>query len=340
MIQRRPVVVVDYDDSWPQQYEELRELLAATLGPAAVAIEHVGSTAVPGLAAKPIIDIDVALADYSSAHELRPALEAAGFRRTVAGDFHDRQWYVREEGDRRVCHLSLTYLDSETWLSHRALLDRLRADPAARREYADLKKRLAAANLDPEAYTMAKTEVVERLAGSGWRKKPRQPLVSRRLLVIGGAALIAVVGAIVAVAYISETSRGADGLPDHRPVRAADLAIRPEAKLFYPGSAVVESTRADQGSDPSNPASGPAKIDTLLAVPATAEAIKAWYSQRLAAAGWRLSSSSLTAEVPAEEVDTEWRRGTREYFDLRLYAEGAALGSQSYRVVYLAGTGR
>jgi GrpB-like predicted nucleotidyltransferase (UPF0157 family) len=333
------VVVADYDDSWPEQYEELRELLAATLGSAAVAIEHVGSTAVPGLAAKPVIDIDVALADYSSAHELRPALEAAGFRRTVTGDNPDRQWYVRDVGDQRICHLSLTYLDSETWLSHRALLDRLRADPAARREYADLKKRLAAANLEPEAYSLAKTEVIERLAGFDWRQRPREPLVSRRILLIGGLALLAGVGAVLAVAFISETSRGADGLPDHRPVRAADLASRPEAKLFYPGSVVVDSTRADQGSDPGNPASGPAKIDTLLAVPAAAEAIKAWYSGRLAAAGWRLSSSS-TAEVPAGEVDTEWRRGSREYFDLRLYAGGAGLGAQSYRVVYLAGTGR
>ena len=107
--------------------------------------------------------------------------------------------------------------------------------------------------------------MIERLAGSGWRKKPRQPLVSRRLLLVGGLALLALVGGIAGVAYYSETSRGADGLPDHRPVRAADLASRPEAKLFYPGSTVVQSARSDQSSDPNNPASAPAKIDTLLA---------------------------------------------------------------------------
>ena len=73
-------MVVDYDPTWPDRFDSIRRLIAETLGRAAVAIEHVGSTAVPGLAAKPIIDVDVAVTDYSSAHELRGALESAGFR--------------------------------------------------------------------------------------------------------------------------------------------------------------------------------------------------------------------------------------------------------------------
>jgi GrpB-like predicted nucleotidyltransferase (UPF0157 family) len=56
---------VDYDRSWPATFEELRDRLAATLGSLAVAIEHVGSTAVPGLAAKSIIDLDVVIADQA-----------------------------------------------------------------------------------------------------------------------------------------------------------------------------------------------------------------------------------------------------------------------------------
>ena len=58
-----PVVIIDYDPSWPATFEQLRARLAATLGPLAVAIEHVGSTAVPGLAAKSIIDLDVVIAN-------------------------------------------------------------------------------------------------------------------------------------------------------------------------------------------------------------------------------------------------------------------------------------
>jgi GrpB-like predicted nucleotidyltransferase (UPF0157 family) len=60
-----PVVIVEYDPSWPATFEELRDRLAATLGPLAVAIEHVGSTAVPGLAATPVIDLDVVIADQA-----------------------------------------------------------------------------------------------------------------------------------------------------------------------------------------------------------------------------------------------------------------------------------
>ena len=74
-----PVEVVDYDPAWPGRFAALRQLVVDTLGDAAVATEHVGSTSIPGLAAKPIIAMDLALAHYSSAHELRPSLHAAGF---------------------------------------------------------------------------------------------------------------------------------------------------------------------------------------------------------------------------------------------------------------------
>jgi len=58
----RPIEIVDYDDSWPEQFERLRERLENTLGSVATRIEYVGSTAVPGLAAKPKLDVDVVVA--------------------------------------------------------------------------------------------------------------------------------------------------------------------------------------------------------------------------------------------------------------------------------------
>jgi GrpB-like predicted nucleotidyltransferase (UPF0157 family) len=74
------VVIVDYDPSWPSTFEQLRDRLAATLGRLAVAIEHVGSTAVPGLAAKPIIDLDVVIADRGDLPAVIQRLRPLGYQ--------------------------------------------------------------------------------------------------------------------------------------------------------------------------------------------------------------------------------------------------------------------
>lgn len=74
-----PIFVVDYDASWPAQYSQVVTRIRAALGDAVLAVEHIGSTAVPGLAAKPIIDIDLTLADPVNEAAYVPALERAGF---------------------------------------------------------------------------------------------------------------------------------------------------------------------------------------------------------------------------------------------------------------------
>ncbi len=74
-----PVTVVRYDEHWPQAFAELQALIVAALGPLALAVEHVGSTAVPGLAAKPVIDVDLTVPDSADESAYVPALEAAGF---------------------------------------------------------------------------------------------------------------------------------------------------------------------------------------------------------------------------------------------------------------------
>jgi len=74
-----PVEVVDYDARWPAKFKRMRTRLANALGAAALRIEHVGSTAVPGLAAKPIIDIQISVADVEVEDAYRPAIESLGF---------------------------------------------------------------------------------------------------------------------------------------------------------------------------------------------------------------------------------------------------------------------
>jgi len=151
----------------------------------------------------------------------------------------------------------------------------------------------------------------------------------RRLLVYAGVAVLvlALGGAGYAyLSYVAEHSRGPDGLPDHRAVRASDLWARPVAKLYYPGSKVVQTAQSDQSEDPNNPASGPARAETLLSTTADRATLEAWYRQALASNGFTSSSPEPTSAQP---VDLEWRRGGREYFDLRIDS-----GASQYRVVY------
>jgi GrpB-like predicted nucleotidyltransferase (UPF0157 family) len=83
------VNIAEYDASWPAQYERLAGQIRTALGPAVLALDHVGSTAVPGLAAKPTIDIDLTVADGSAESTYGPALEARGFQLVI----REPWWY-------------------------------------------------------------------------------------------------------------------------------------------------------------------------------------------------------------------------------------------------------
>ena len=74
-----PVIVVDYDERWPAEFERLAVVYRDVLHGCRVAIEHVGSTSVPGLAAKPILDIDIVVPDGDMAQEVQPLLESLGY---------------------------------------------------------------------------------------------------------------------------------------------------------------------------------------------------------------------------------------------------------------------
>jgi GrpB-like predicted nucleotidyltransferase (UPF0157 family) len=74
-----PIEVVEYDPSWPANFESVARIIRDALGDAALSIEHVGSTSVPGLAAKPVIDVDLAVSDPADENAYVPSLERAGF---------------------------------------------------------------------------------------------------------------------------------------------------------------------------------------------------------------------------------------------------------------------
>lgn len=156
-----PVVIVEYDPDWPERFERERERVAAALGDAVERIEHVGSTAVPGLAAKPVLDLDAVLRDPDGWERCVEPLDAAGYEHWRRGDFGDRRFFRRFDDGVRVAHLSLVGPESLVLREHLALRDLLRGDRELARRYGELKRGLAATHSEDRlAYTEAKTAFV------------------------------------------------------------------------------------------------------------------------------------------------------------------------------------
>jgi GrpB-like predicted nucleotidyltransferase (UPF0157 family) len=163
-----PVVIQPYDPEWPEKFAAESRLLASVLAPwLAGPIEHVGSTAVPGLAAKPIIDIMAAVHDLPSS---RPAIEALRRHGYCYSDYKAdvMHWFCKPSELERTHHLHLIPFESALWHERLAFRDRLRRDDSARHAYSQLKLGLASKyRNDREAYTEAKTGFVQSILNPG-----------------------------------------------------------------------------------------------------------------------------------------------------------------------------
>jgi GrpB-like predicted nucleotidyltransferase (UPF0157 family) len=138
----RKIEVVDYDPSWPTRYAAEREIILRSLGDLVVAIHHIGSTAVPGLAAKPIVDIMLAVRDLSALDARNAEMEALGYRPMGESGVAGRR-YFKKGGDDRT-HQAHAYVSGDPNLSrHLAFRDYLRLHPDVAREYGDLKRSIA-----------------------------------------------------------------------------------------------------------------------------------------------------------------------------------------------------
>jgi len=132
--ERREIVIAPYDPAWPERFEVERERIAAALGPRALRIEHIGSTSVPGLAAKPIVDVLVEVASLDGVD-----LEPAGYVLRVREDGH--RMFRTPELD---VHVHVWPSGRADIASQLAFRDRLRASPEDRAAYESLKRELAA----------------------------------------------------------------------------------------------------------------------------------------------------------------------------------------------------
>lgn len=154
------IEIVDYQPDWPKQFEIHRKIIAAALGDSALRIEHIGSTSVPDLAAKPIIDILVVVHDSTAESTYLPQLEVAGYvLRVREPDWNEHRMFKTPEKNVHVHVYSAGCPEIERNLIFR---NRLRQNIEDRRRYEQTKRELAAREWsDMNEYADAKTEVIE-----------------------------------------------------------------------------------------------------------------------------------------------------------------------------------
>jgi GrpB-like predicted nucleotidyltransferase (UPF0157 family) len=172
------IELVDYDPSWPSLYEaEVARVAAFFLPGSILRVEHIGSTAVPGLAAKPIVDILVGVDDFGFVvNDVALRMEAAGYDYFLRPAFEDDgpryPWFIgRDQSGRRISHIHVARVDDDSQWDRVLFRDRLRRHPDVAREYATLKHHLAARfSDDREAYTLAKTAFITRETAAAKRE--------------------------------------------------------------------------------------------------------------------------------------------------------------------------
>jgi GrpB-like predicted nucleotidyltransferase (UPF0157 family) len=158
-----PVEVIDHDRSWGELFQRERERLREALGPLAAAVEHVGSTAVPGLAAKPVLDILVGAAPFPLPDEGLAALAALGYEYRGDNGVPGRQFFRTNP---RTRHLHVVELGGEEWQRLILFRDYCRAHPSVAREYEALKRRLAIDHPHERGrYTEGKAAFIEAVLG-------------------------------------------------------------------------------------------------------------------------------------------------------------------------------
>lgn len=163
------IEVVEYDPGWPGRFEQLRREYAAAMDAAGVpvlAIEHVGSTSVPGLAAKPVIDCDIVVAEPDVAAASR-VLTGLGFR--PLGELGIPLRWAFKEPERLTGTNTYVIVDGSLSLcNHLAVRDALRTDPDLREQYATVKRRVGATAADIDEYGQGKNAMIQRiLAAAG-----------------------------------------------------------------------------------------------------------------------------------------------------------------------------
>ena len=172
-LKRGKVKLAAYDPIWKVFFEEEKRLLEKTFGNIIIAIEHVGSTAIPGISAKPIIDINVGVKSLSVAQNMQGKFEEIGYEYRPFIEGHTKEelrWqelFVKGSETKRTHHAHVTVFESDYWNSGLLFRDCLRKNLVLAKQYAELKERLAEKYCeDREKYTSDKDQFIKKILKS------------------------------------------------------------------------------------------------------------------------------------------------------------------------------
>jgi GrpB-like predicted nucleotidyltransferase (UPF0157 family) len=165
------VELVDHDPSWAGLYEQERDRLNGVFDGRVVAIEHIGSTSVPDLCAKPIVDVLVGLEELELTDEQIAAMEELGYEYLGEHGLPGRLFFRK---DPRTHHVHVVQHGGEHWERQIVFRDTLRSNPEERRRYDEFKRRLAAEGHPREAYTELKTPFIREVEARARARDDRQ----------------------------------------------------------------------------------------------------------------------------------------------------------------------
>jgi GrpB-like predicted nucleotidyltransferase (UPF0157 family) len=160
------VRLAEYDERWPLLFTEEKILLESIIGNHTLDIQHIGSTSVPGLAAKPVLDIAIAVESFEGARILIAPMKASGYQYKGENGIPRRHYFVK--GMPRTHHVHVFEIASDNWRRHIVFRDHLRANADARLEYEARKRSLLDLG-NREGYQEGKSALIERLTRDALR---------------------------------------------------------------------------------------------------------------------------------------------------------------------------
>ncbi|MCK5185118.1 MAG: GrpB family protein [Candidatus Heimdallarchaeota archaeon] len=169
-----PIILEKYNPEWPDFFLEERAKIEKALGHLIVKIEHIGSTAIPGMGGKPVIDIMIGVQEKDDAEKCIPLLASIGYVSDPDRheDFPERKTLDKYAIGAKI-HLYIIDINSEEWVRHILFRDHLRANPDVARDYNKLKVELVKKyRYDREAYTKGKAKFIKKVEDKA--KKGRQ----------------------------------------------------------------------------------------------------------------------------------------------------------------------